>query len=83
MPYNKVLGSVACCTTSKQLGIGAAERSWSDVKQIKDKNWSNLDGVSLEKRSILYLSARLNEAQIRVNHSKDGGSDVFGNDDMK
>jgi hypothetical protein len=27
-----VLGYVACCVTSKVLGIGAAERSWGDVK---------------------------------------------------
>ncbi len=51
--YIKVLDFVACYTTSK-LGIGAAERSWSDVKQIKDGKWSNVDGTSLEKRAILY-----------------------------
>ncbi len=58
--YTKVIGFVAYCTTSKQLGIGAGKRSWSDVKQKKDGKWSNLGGVSLEKGVILYLSARLN-----------------------
>ncbi len=83
LPYTKVLGFVACCTTSKQLGIGAAERSWSDVKQIKDGKRSNLGGVSLEKRAILYSSARLNEAKIRANHCDDEENDVFGDDDIK
>ncbi len=46
LSYTKVLGFVACRTSSKQLGIGAVERSWSDVKQIKDGKQSNLGGVS-------------------------------------
>ncbi len=83
LPYTKILGFVACHTTSKQLGIGASERSWSDVKQIKDGKWSNLGSESKEKRAKLYSSARLDEAQIRVSHSNDGESDVFGNDDIK
>ncbi len=83
LPYTKVLGFVACHTTSKQPGISAAERSWSDVKQIKDGKQSNLGGGSLEKRAILYSSTRLNEAKIRANHCEDGENDVFGNDDIK
>ncbi len=83
LPYTKVLGFVACHTTSKQLGIGAAERSWSDVKQIKDGKRSNLGRVSLKKRAILYSLARLNKAKIRANHSEDGENDVFGDDDIK
>ena len=34
-PCNKVLGFVTCRVTSKVLVIGAAERSWGDVKTIK------------------------------------------------
>ncbi len=74
-----------CClrwTTSKQLGIGTTERSWKDVKQIKDGKQSNLGGVSLEKRAILYSSARLNEAKIRANHGDNEENDLFGNDDI-
>ncbi len=41
LPYTKLLGFVACHTTLKQLRIGASERSWSDVKQIKDRKRSN------------------------------------------
>ncbi len=82
LPYTKVLDFVACHTTSKQLGIGAAERSWSDVKQIKDGKRSNLGRVSIEKRAILYSSARLNEAKIRANHGDNEENDLFGNDDI-
>ncbi len=81
-PFTKVIGFVACRTTSKQLGIGAAERSWSDIKQIKDGKPSNLGRVSLEKRAILYSSARLNEAKIRANHGDNEENDLFGNDDI-
>ncbi len=56
---------VACYTTSKQLGIGAAEQSWSDVNQIKDGNQSNSGVASLEKSVKLYSSARLQEAKIK------------------
>ena len=35
LPFTKVLGFVACRVTSKVLGIGAADRSWGDVKTIK------------------------------------------------
>ena len=38
LPFAKVLGFVACRVTSKVLGIGAAERSWGDVKIIKYVN---------------------------------------------
>ncbi len=81
--YTKALGFVAYHTTSKQLGIGAAERSWSDIKQNKDGKQSNLGGVLLEERAILYSTARLNEAKIRANHSEDGENDVFGDDNIK
>ena len=35
LPFTKVLGFFACRVTSKVIGIGAAERSWGDVKTIK------------------------------------------------
>ncbi len=44
-----VLGFVVCCTISKKLGIGAAERSWSNVNQIKDRKKSNTGESSLKK----------------------------------
>jgi len=50
----KVLGFVACRVTSKLCGIGAAERCWGGVKQIKTGKRSHLSGESTEKRSIIF-----------------------------
>ncbi len=58
LPYTSVLGFVACCVTSKRLGIGSTERYWADVKQIKGGKQSNLGGTSLEKRAIHFTSGR-------------------------
>jgi len=42
LPYTEVLGFVACHVTSKILGIGGAERSWGNVKQLKSGKQSYL-----------------------------------------
>ncbi len=62
--------------TSKRLDIGAGERSWSDVRMIKDRKRSNLSGDSLEKRAIMYTSDHLEEART---HSEHKCSNEFGN----
>ncbi len=84
LPYTCILGFVACRVTSKRLGIGAGERSWSDVKMIKDGKRSNLSGDSLEKQAILYTSAHLEEARICSEHkcSNDSG-DKFTDDNVE
>ncbi len=84
MPYTQVIEIVACRVTSERLGIGADERSWSDVKMIKSGKWSNLSGYSLEKQTILYKSAHLEEAKICSDHESSNGSDnKFTDEDMK
>ncbi len=83
MPYTDVLGFVACRVTSKRLGIGSAETSWADVKQIKDGKWSNLGGASLEKRAILFTSARMRENSITQNATNFDNTEFFGDDDIK
>ncbi len=83
LPYTNVLGFVACRVTSKRLGVGSAERSWADVKQIKDGKQSNLGGTSLEKRAILFTSAKLREANITQNATNYDNTDFFGDDDIK
>ncbi len=40
----------------------------------KDGKRSNLGETSLEKKAILYTSARLNEAQIKQTHSMSSGT---------
>ena len=52
----KVLGFVACRFTSKIISIGAAERSWGDVKKIRSEKWYGISSDVSEKQSIVYLS---------------------------
>ncbi len=54
LPFTEVLGFVACQTTLTHLGIGSAERSWSNVKIIKNGKRENIGEEALEKRAILY-----------------------------
>ena len=52
----KVLGFVACIVTSNVIVIGAAERSWGDVKTIRSgKRYAISSDVS-EKQSNVYTS---------------------------
>ena len=57
LPFTKVLGFVAFRVTSKVLGIGAAERSWGDVKTIKSGKRSTISSDVSEKQSTVYTSA--------------------------
>ncbi len=60
-----MLGYVGCRVTSKLCGIGPAKRSWGGVKQIKDGVRSHLGGESTEKRSVIYVTAKIQEARMR------------------
>ncbi len=82
LPYTSVLDFVACHVTSKRLGIGSAERSWADVKHIIDGKQSNLGGTSLEKRSILFTSAKLREAN-NFQNATNSDNTFFGKDKLK
>ena len=55
---------VASRVTSKILGIGSAERSWGDVKQLKNGKRSHLGNKKIEKNSIIYGQASLMKARI-------------------
>jgi hypothetical protein len=59
-----VLGYVACRVTSKVLGIGAAERSWGDVKQLKTDKRSHLSVDAIEQQSIIFEAASMHKARI-------------------
>ncbi len=80
--YTSILGFVACCVTLKGLGIGSAERSWADVKKIKDKNQSNLGRSCFEKKAILFISA-ISEKQISPKVQQFLTIPIFGDKDMK
>ena len=85
LPYTSVLGFVACRVTSKTLGIGACERSWGDVKTIKDGKRSHLSGDAIEKLTILYGTALVNEARIRreENDKLQSEGTMFCDEDMQ
>ena len=86
LPYTVVLGYVGCRVTSKLCGIGPAERSWGGVKQIKDGVRSHLSGESTEKRSVIYVSAKIQEARMRQHTMEKldatGADAMFGDDDI-
>ena len=64
--YTKVLGFVGCRVTSKNSSIGMCERNWGDVKEIKSGKRSGLSGESTEKRALIYTTARVKEARLRM-----------------
>ncbi len=86
LPYTEVLGIVACRSTSNQLGIGASERSWGDVKHLKTNKRSHLSADKTEMQSVLYTTARIEEARIKCTaHEKidaKGVDALFGDDDL-
>ena len=42
------------------------ERNWGDVKDIKSGKMSGLSSESTEKRALIYTTARLKEARLRM-----------------
>ena len=80
----KVLGFVACRSTSKRIGIGSAERSWGDVKHLKSGKRSHLSAKAVEQQSILYSTARITDARIAQKAMESNGNgDMFGDDDIR
>ena len=63
--YTKVFDYVACCTTLKVTGIGAAECGWSNCKEIKSGKWSLISTSNLKKQVTLYTTSSLRQAQIK------------------
>jgi hypothetical protein len=45
-------------------GIGPAERGWATVKTVKNLKKSHLGGKSTEKRSVIYITAKQQEARL-------------------
>ena len=65
MPRTSILGFVACRYTSNLLGIGPAERLWGDVKHLKTNKLSHISAEKVDKKEIIYTTARLKEARQR------------------
>ena len=51
---NKPLRTVAMVTLSKPIGAGAAERDWSNLKQVWDKHSGKMTSDKAEKRTRIY-----------------------------
>jgi hypothetical protein len=81
-----VFGFVACHVTSKLCGIGPAERLWGGVKNIKTGKRSHMSGESTEKRSILYVSAKIQQSRIMCDWLEKlgamGNNAMLGDDDI-
>ena len=86
LDYTKVLGFVACRVCSKLCGIGPAERAWAAVKTIKTDKRSHLGGKSIEKRSVIYITAKQQEGRLKLEQNEkidaEGRTAVFGDDDI-
>ena len=84
LPYTIVLGFVGCHVTSKLCGIGPAERSWDG--NIKTGKRSHMSGESTEKRSILYVSAKIQQSRIMCDQLEKldatGNNAMSGDDDI-
>ncbi len=81
------MGYDACWVTSILCGIGPAERCWSEVKQVKKDKRSQLSGESTAKRSVIYISAKQQEAKKSLREKMEkidasGPNAMFGDDDM-
>ena len=63
--YTKILGRLACRVTSKILGIGAAERSWGDVKHLKTNKRSHLSSSRVKKQATLVAPYGRNYGKLR------------------
>jgi hypothetical protein len=85
IPNTPVLGFVVCHVTSKFCGIGPAKRSWGGVKQVKDGKRSHLSGELTEKRTILFVSSKILQAQILCDCMEKldamGHNAIFGDED--
>ncbi len=55
------------------------------MKTFKNGKQANIDGESLEKLAILYISAKLEESELlrNLDSSNDPNFDVFDDDDLK
>jgi hypothetical protein len=81
-----VLGFVGCHVPSKLCRISPAERSWRGVKQIKDGVRPHLGGKSTEKRSVIYVTAKIQESRMHQHQMEKldatGKDAMFGEDDI-
>ncbi len=72
-PKQTVLGRLACCVTSKILGIGSAERSWKKLKCALSWNCSNMQSeVAKKQAAIAGIHGQENNKQVLAEKAKAG-----------
>jgi hypothetical protein len=85
-PYTFVLGYEGCRVTPKLCGIGPAKRSWGGGKQIIDGVRSHLGSESTEKREVIYVTAKIQEARMHQHEMEKLDAirayAMFGDDDI-
>jgi hypothetical protein len=64
--FTEYFGAFACRVCSKILGIGSAEQSWGDVKQLKDNKRSHLSGDRVKNKLLFTVKAVLSWRNINV-----------------
>ncbi len=69
----KVLGKLGCLTTSKNLGIGSAERHWKIVKASKKGQRAKLSTDKAKKSSLVYGAAMQQRARHRESKLRTAG----------
>lgn len=87
LPYTCVFAFVACCATSKSLGIGPCEQNWTAVKSIKTGKRVNIGEDLQKKMAVLYASALINDAKttrtLNENIATSGPNALLCDHDMK
>ena len=73
LPQTKVLGRLACLITSKNLGIGSAERHWKIVKRAKTGQSARLGADNAKKQYLVYGAAMQQRARFRLKKLSDAG----------
>ena len=85
-PHTKQLGNFGMRWSSKYTGIGNCERQWGHLKHLKTGKRSHLSSRAAEMQSIIYSTARINEARIRElefeNNVAGEASKMWSDDDI-
>ena len=78
----EVLGKLACLTTSKNLGIGSAERHWKIVKATKAGQRARLGTEKAKKSALIYGAAMQQRSRHRENKLRIAGK-LWEDDDFE
>ena len=63
--FTKIIGRVACIVCSKILGIGSAEHSWGDVKNIKKDKRAHLSAEVTKIQATIFGSNSAETADLK------------------